>query len=77
MYGEPEKEAKAREHKHMTMREAAGLAKEAGVGELWLTHYSPSMVHPEWYLDKAREIFPGTQLGRDGKTAELKFEDEE
>jgi ribonuclease Z len=77
MYGEPEKEAKAREHKHMTMKEAARLAKDAEAAELWLTHYSPSMVHPEWYLDTARKIFPNTHLGRDGKTVELQFEDEE
>ena len=76
MYGEPEKEAKAREHKHMTMKEAAGLARDAQVKELWLTHYSPSMVHPEWYMNDVKALFPGARLGRDGKTAELKFEDE-
>ena len=76
MYGEPEKEAKAREHKHMTMKEAAGMARDAGVNELWLTHYSPSMVHPEWYMNDVKEIFSGARLGRDGKTVELKFEDE-
>ncbi len=27
MYGEPDKEAKAREHKHMTFKEAAKIAK--------------------------------------------------
>ena len=48
MYGEPEKQQKAREHKHMTMAEAAEIAREAKVKELWLTHYSPSMVHPKW-----------------------------
>ena len=34
-------------------------------------------IRASFYADPAREIFPGTQLGRDGKTAELKFEDEE
>ena len=47
MYGEQDKEAKAKAYKHMTFREAASLAKEAGVGEMWLTHYSPSLVRPE------------------------------
>ena len=77
MYGEPEKEGKAREHKHMTMREAARLAQEAEVQEMWLTHYSPSMIHPEWYLNEVREIFPQTHLGKDGKFTDLKFEDED
>ena len=76
MYGEPEKEQKAREHKHMTMYEAAGLAAEADPGEMWLTHFSPSMVHPEWYIKEVQKIFPRTELGKDGKTAELKFDEE-
>lgn len=74
MYGEPEKEAKAREYKHMTMKEAAHLAKEAGVGQMWLTHYSPSLVHPEEYLDSAREIFPATIAAKDGRTLEMNYE---
>jgi ribonuclease Z len=42
MYGEKEKEIKAIEHKHMMMQEAAAIAAKADVGEMWLTHYSPS-----------------------------------
>ena len=76
MYGEPEKKAKAREYKHMTFYEAAGLAKEARVEKLWLTHYSPSLTRPEEYMDKVREIFPKAIAARDGMTAELKFEEE-
>lgn len=76
MYGEPEKEQKAREHKHMTMYEAAALAAKAGPGELWLTHFSPSMVHPEWYIKEVQKIFPRAELGKDGKTTELKFDEE-
>ena len=34
---------KAKEYKHMTFYEAAELAKEAQVKEMWLTHYSPSL----------------------------------
>ena len=47
MYGEPDKLAKAKENKHMTMYEAATLAADAKVKEMWLTHYSPSLNHPE------------------------------
>ncbi len=75
MYGEKEKEAKAREYKHMTMYEAARLAKEADVGELWLTHYSPSLTYPENYADGVKKIFPNTVISRDGQMKELKFED--
>ena len=38
------KEAKARQYKHMTFYEAAKLAAQAEPAELWLTHFSPSLV---------------------------------
>ena len=75
MYGEPDKEQKAREYKHMTFKEAAKLARAAEVREMWLTHYSPSLVRPEEFIEDARKIFPATFPGKDGKTAELIFED--
>ena len=76
MYGEPEKDAKAREYKHMTFQEAAHLAKEAQPKEMWLTHYSPSLIRPDDYMDKVREIFPRAKAARDGWTAELGFDEE-
>lgn len=75
MYGENDKECKAKENKHMTFEEAAKMAKAAGVKQMWLTHFSPSLVRPAEYIDKAKRIFPETYLGSDGKTAELMFED--
>lgn len=77
MYGEEDKDAKAVEHKHMTFREAARLAKDADPKEMWLTHFSPSMNHPEEYLDEAKKIFPRTIVARDGRTAMLKFDEDE
>ena len=77
MYGEKDKQAKAVEHKHMTFYEAARLAKEAEVGELWLTHYSPSLTRPEEFMDEVRRIFPRAKAGKDRKSAELNFEDDE
>ena len=74
MYGEPEKEAKAKEYKHMTMKEAAHLAKEAGVKEMWLTHYSPSLVHPEEYMAEVYEIFPQSVAAKDGRSLEINYE---
>ena len=76
MYGEPEKQKKAREYKHMTFYEAAGLAAQAKPGEMWLTHFSPSLVYPENYLEDVRKIFPQTYLGKDGKSATLTFDEE-
>ena len=76
MYGEADKAAKAIEHKHMTFREAAKIAQAAEVKELWLTHYSPSLVRPEEFMDGVKEIFPNAWPGKDGKTVELDFAEE-
>ena len=76
MYGEDDKADKAKGYKHMTFREAAVLARNANVQEMWLTHYSPSLVRPDDYMDKVREIFPNAFPGKDGKSVELNFEDE-
>jgi ribonuclease Z len=73
MYGEPDMEAKARENKHMTFKEAAILAKNAGVKELWLTHFSPSLVKPKDYVGVAKSIFHETQIPKDGKTTVLHY----
>lgn len=77
MYGEDDKADKAKGYKHMTFREAAILARNANVQEMWLTHYSPSLVRPDDYMDKVREIFPNAFPGKDGKSVELNFEDEQ
>ncbi len=76
MYAEPDKLIKAKQKKHMTFYEAAGLARDAGAASLWLTHFSPSLVHAREYMPKVREIFPNSYLGEDGKSVELVFEDE-
>ena len=76
MYGEDDKIEKAKGYKHMTFREAATLARDAGVGEMWLTHYSPSLVRPDDYMDTVREIFPKAWPGKDGKSVELNFEED-
>ena len=75
MYGEPEKKQKAKEYKHMTFYEAAAMAKEAQVKELWLTHYSPSLVRAEEYMHEVRKIFPNAIAGKDGKSVDLLYED--
>ena len=76
LYGEDDKLEKAKGYKHMTFREAATIAKQADVGELWLTHYSPSLIRPDEYMDMVREIFPKAYPGKDGKTMEMNFEED-
>jgi ribonuclease Z len=76
MYGEPDKIEKAKENKHMTMYEAAKIAKEAEVPELWLTHYSPSLTHPEQFIGDVGKIFPNAVATKDGRSVELNFEEE-
>lgn len=76
MYGEPDMEEKAKEHKHMTFYEAARLAKDAKVNELWLTHYSPSLVNPKEYQKSVREVFSNTHVCKDGRTLEINYEEE-
>jgi len=77
MYGERDKTAKAKEYKHMTFYEAAELAKQADVRELWLTHYSPSLTRPEDYIDDLRTVFPRAKVARDRWSVVLDFEDSE
>lgn len=76
MYAEPDKLQKAKQYKHMTFYEAAQLAKQAQVEEMWLTHFSPSLVGAKSYMKQVRDIFPNAYLGEDGKTVELDFQEE-
>ena len=77
MYGEPDKLDKAKEHKHMTFYEAANIAKEANVNQLWLTHYSPSLAKPDMYVEDVRKIFPNTIITKDRRSVELDFQKDE
>lgn len=75
MYGEPDKLVKAKEYKHMTMYEAAKIARDAQVKEMWLTHYSPSLTRPEEYMGDVKKIFPASVAAKDGRSVELQFEE--
>ncbi len=76
MYGEEDKANKAKENKHMMFTEAAELAKKAGVSKMWLTHYSPSLVRPEQYMDEVRAVFGEAYPGKDRMSVTLGFDDE-
>ena len=41
---------------------------------MWLTHYSPSLVRPDDFMEDVRSIFPRSIAARDGRTVELRFE---
>ena len=70
-----DKTERAKKSRHMTAAEAAQIAKSAEVGELWLTHYSPSLPDPAEAHREAAEIFPRTEAGFDGKHVLLRFDE--
>ena len=72
-YGDDADANKAREHGHMTFREAATLAREAAVGALWLTHFGVGITEPERWLGNARAEFPQTTLGFTGLQGRVTF----
>lgn len=49
------------------------MAKRAGARELWLTHYSPSLIRPEDYMPEVRKIFPNAVAAKDGRSVDLIF----
>ncbi|MEY8334197.1 ribonuclease Z [Lachnospiraceae bacterium 47-T17] len=52
-------------NKHMTMIEAATIAKKANAEELWLTHFSPTVVVTQELLKVVDGIFPNSVLGKE------------
>lgn len=74
-YGDSSHTVQAEKYGHSTFAEAAGVAKEAGVKRLWLTHFSQIMEDPDEFLNNAAEVFPDSVCGKDGLSVSLKFED--
>ena len=73
IYAKKKKLYKAQQYRNLTFYEAADMAKRAEVKELWLTHFSPSLVRAEDYMPQVRDIFANVYLGKDGKCVELSF----
>lgn len=64
----------AEEHKdraletfHSTTKQAATVAKMAGVGKLIIGHFSARYENLQALLDESREVFPETYLAEEGK----------
>lgn len=73
MYGDDMDISKAYKNKHMTFREAAGLAKNGRVKQLMLTHFSPSIERPEEFKENAISVFKETIIAKDGEKITLTY----
>jgi ribonuclease Z len=76
MYGADAERENAAGMMHMVFSEAARLARAAGAGELWLTHFSPAMPNPGDYVGEARKFFANSRAGRDLMATTIAFRDE-
>lgn len=57
----------AREHHHLTAKQAAQIARDAGVSQLILTHFSARYQDLTEFEEEARSIFPNTLIADDLK----------
>jgi ribonuclease Z len=62
---------KAFERFHTTTRQAAEIAKKAGVKKLLIGHFSSKYSTLEQFESEAREVFPHTELALEGNTYEV------
>lgn len=67
---------KAREHLHMTAREAAEIASDAGVKLLVLTHFSSRYEDVASYIYQAADIHPNAIAASDRMVLDVPYPDE-
>lgn len=60
-----EDKALAKKHNHLTAKQAATIAKEAGAKELILTHFSARYLDTKSFEQEAKEIFPNVSAAED------------
>lgn len=65
--------AEANDYGHSTAAQAAFIAQRAGVGALYLTHFSARYRDVQPLLDEARKVFPRTEAARDLLEVEVRF----
>ena len=68
-------EEKANRYGHASSRQAAHVAKEAGVGLLVLTHLSPRYEDPSTILADAKAVFENVQVAEDFTEIEVPYPD--
>src|SRR5262249_23773303 len=72
-FGE-EEAARAAETQHATAKEAAQVAKMAGVRQLALTHLSARYSsNPSPLLEEAKAVFPETVVAKDGMVIDIPY----
>ena len=76
MYGQSDKDDNAKKYLHMTMQEACDIALRTNPNEMWLTHYSPSEVHPKTYESELKKIFKNIKICKDGEKKVINFEED-
>lgn len=64
-------EQRAHERSHLTSRQAATIAAEAGARRVVLTHFSQTEPRTARFLDEARALHPDVVAARDGDRIEL------
>ena len=64
-------EKAAYEKQHSTAKQAAELALQANVAQLWITHISNRYPEPQILLDEARSIFPQTFIAQALRIVEI------
>ncbi len=62
---------RARETRHSTARQAATIARRAGVGKLIIGHFSARHSNQQTLLEEAQAVFPNTVLAQDATTYPL------
>jgi ribonuclease Z len=58
---------RALDTQHSTAADAAWVAQQAGVGRLYIGHYSARYKELKPFLDEARNVFPSTELAIEGQ----------
>lgn len=63
---------RARQYWHSTAHDAATVARDAGVGRLFLGHYSARYEDEAALLEEARQVFPQSYLTDEGMVIDIK-----